>query len=181
MNIHLKQKFGITLVEVAIGAVLVSLMIAGLMNFFSFGLRGSKKGMENLTNMGEASILMSQIELDLMRGRQLISPSPGDSSTAAEWRLERIDDSETSTVSYRQLSKGVERTEKGGAEQEKYVFCRDRNVNISFDHLSLKDLPEEIDRTAVLVALSVSGSPDGKAPSEEFRMIRLITCHHETE
>lgn len=169
---------GITLVELSVGAVVVGLLIVALMNFFSFGLSGSRRGMESLTNMGEASILMSQIELDLMRARRMLEPSSGDSATAAKWEVGLSTTGATGIVSYRMTDKGIERTEQSGAEMEQFLFCRGRKVTLSFDHLILKDLPEKIDKTAVLVAVFVGNSPDDKRSSEEFRLIRLITCNH---
>lgn len=172
------SRSAVTLVEVLIAIVIVSLIIAALMSFFSFGLIGSRRGMENLTNIGEASILMSQIELDFMRARRVLSPGSGESASEARWEVFTSEGSSGGLITYRQTARGVERSETRGGNSSSYTFCKGRSVNISFDHLILKNLPEKIDKTAVLVALSVGNSPEDARPSEEFRMIRLITCNN---
>ncbi len=173
------EKSGVTLVEMAIGVAVTSILIIALMNFFGSGLKSSQKGMDHLNNMGAASILMSQIEYDLMRATKILSPGSGETSTSAAWEFIADSSGAKGIISYELADNGIEREEKTTTETHHYLYCKDRKVNLSFDNLLLTDASLKPDRTGILVALFVS-SPikNPEKQSEEFKLLRLISCRN---
>ncbi|MDD2623700.1 MAG: type II secretion system protein, partial [Candidatus Riflebacteria bacterium] len=81
------MKKGLTLIEICIGVVIVSLLMVTVMKLLGTGMSGSQKGLSHLANMEAASILMSQIEYDLMRAYELTDPPVGEKSISARWKM----------------------------------------------------------------------------------------------
>jgi hypothetical protein len=129
--------------------------------------------------MGASSILMSQIEYDLMRATKILSPASGETSTAASWEFIADSSGAKGTISYDLVPEGISRKEKTPTDTHQYIYCKDRKVNLSFDNLLLTDSSLKPDRTGMLIALFVSSpSKDLKKQSEEFKLLRLISCRN---
>lgn len=172
---NLPGRNGVTVVEAAIGIIITSLVIIMLLNFYSQGVKGSRRGIEHLNNMGIASILMSQIEYDLMRASRIVSPLPGQSKKSAIWQFPSDSTGEISTISYKLLPEGIERIESRPGDSRRYIFCKGRKVDLSFDNLEFSAANVDKDKSGVLVALFVSSPPKPGENPEEFQLIRLVS------
>ncbi len=178
MRMTTRKNSGVTLIEMLIGIVVTSLMVGILLSFYSSGVRGSQKGMEHLNNMGIASILMSQIEYDLMRASRFLVPSPGKSDNAASWEFPADSSGGIGTITYRLVPEGIEREERRSGELQKYVYCKGRTVTLSFDNLQFTSAAVASDKSGVLVALFVASPPKAGEVQEEFKLIRLISLRN---
>lgn len=175
MNKQFNWRNGITLVELTIGIVIVSIIFAAVFNLFSIGLRGSNKGMAHLTIMEGAAILLSQIEYDLLRASKLVCPELGKADKDASWEMLLDNDSGKGTIIYNLLEDGVERNLVVDSEQHKYVFCRGLKVDLQFRHISLPDPANSQEKVGMWVEVSVI-APEKFDTTEKFSMKRLILC-----
>ncbi len=166
---------GITLIEVAIGVFIISILMAAIMNLFGAGMRGSTKGMAHLTNMEAASVLMSQIEYDLMRAVKLLDPAPGSSDKVARWEI--LTDSGNGTIIYNLLDNGIEREFDGSSDDNKHVYCKGLDVKLAFRHVTFAASPGSGNKAGMWVEISVATPKKGNN-SEEFRIKRLILCRN---
>ncbi|MGM0600154.1 MAG: PilW family protein [Candidatus Rifleibacteriota bacterium] len=167
-------KRGITLVEACIAALLLSIVMAVVMNMFAGGLKGSNKGMAHLTNMQTAALIMSQIEYDLMRATSLNDPAIENSESDARWQITNQDGS-TSTIIYR-LADGLERQEDNSLTgQSKHVFGRGLNLSALFRQLQFNLPANNRSKSGMWVEITVSSDEDN---NEEFKSKRLIVCRN---
>lgn len=166
---------GITMVEACIAGLLLSVVMAVVMNMFAGGLKGSNKGMAHLTNMQTAALIMAQIEYDLMRATSLNDPAIETSDSSARWRISNQDGS-TSTVIYTQLANGLERQEDNSVSGlSKHVFGRGLNLSALFRHLKFNLPANNLSKTGMWVQIKVSSDKDN---NEEFKSKRLIICRN---
>ncbi len=166
---------GLTMIEIVIGVLIISIIMAVVMNLFGAGLRGSTKGMANLTNMEAAAVLMSQIEYDLLRASRITDPSPDSSDKVARWELPDDDGSGVGTVIYNLLANGIERQLDSGTGSQKHVYCKGLEVSLLFRHVGFNDAARGTQKTGMWVELSVASSRKSNN-NEEFKMKRLILC-----
>lgn len=174
MKAH-KQKRGITLVEICVGVVILSLVMGAVMRMFAGGLKGSKQGMAHLTNMQTAAIIIAQIEYDLLRATQINDPAVNLVETAARWQFVGEDGS-TSTVIYNLLPDGLERQENNSVSGlRKHTFGKGLNLKLQFRHLEFNVTAEKKIKEAMWIDLKVASDKDSH---EEFNIRRMVTCRN---
>ncbi len=171
------RRNGLTMVEVVVGVLIISIILAVLMNFFGAGLRGSSKGMAHLTNMEAAAVLMSQIEYDLLRASIVKDPACNVSDKVARWDVLTDDGAGKATVIYNQLAGGIERQFDSAAGNLKHMYCRGLDVSLSFRHVVFDDPARAVQKTGMWVELIVSSAKKSSS-TEEFRMKRLFICRN---
>lgn len=172
---QLRRRNGITLLELVIGLVIVSIIFVVVFNIFSVGVRGSNKGVAHLTIMEGAAILLSQIEYDLLRASLLQDPSPGAADKNARWKMLLDDPADSGTIMYNLLDHGVERSLVVGSDHHKHTYCRGLKVDLQFRHVSLPDPANSLQKVGMWVELSVV-APEKFGTTEKFSMKRLIIC-----
>ena len=180
------KKKAVTLVEITIGVVLSALLLVGIMNLFSSGMKGSVKGLAHQANMEAASILMSQIEYDLLRGVSISQPEANleENFDRAIWDFYYIASGkrEFATVTYTRLGNGigVEREVKPSSGKPfKVVLAKDKKVELSFKHIKINAGNKEVPvyKHGMLVKLTVSSKDSKKVgvnSEESFSLSRLI-------
>ena len=130
-----KNSKAFTLVEVIIGVVLTAVLLIGVMNIFSSGMKGSTKGLAHQANMETASILMAQIEYDLLRAYLIKSPDNKTKDDAASWVFNQEDSSGKPlavVVNYTKNAEGIVRnvvSEKDNSQISNNVFAKGFDVN----------------------------------------------------
>ena len=181
----IKRK-AVTLVEISIGVILSALLLVAIMNLFSSGMKGSVKGLAHQANMETASILMSQIEYDLLRCVKISQPEANleEDFDKAIWDTNYIASGKrkSATVTYTRLGNGigVERELKSTGEKPlKTVFAKDKKVELSFKHLRVnmgsQDVP--LYKHGMLVKMTISSKDSKKVgvnSEESFSLSRLI-------
>lgn len=175
MTHNLVKRKGITLVEMVLGLIIISIIFVVVFNVFSIGLRGSNKGMAHLTIMEGAAILLSQIEYDLLRASVVKDPAAGASDKDARWEILLDDSSGKGIIMYNLLDEGIERTIDAGGKQHKYIYCRGLKVALKFQHVTLPDPANAQQKVGMWVELNVE-APEKFATEEKFSMKRLIIC-----
>lgn len=175
MKIKNAARCGLTMIEIVIGALIISIIMAVVMNMFGAGLRGSTKGMANLTNMEAAAVLMSQIEYDLLRATAISDPLPDSSDKVARWEMFDGDGAGVGTVIYNQLSDGIERQLDSPGGNHKYVYCKGLEVSLIFRHVRFNDAAKNQQKVGMWVELAVA-SVKKSNNGEEFKMKRLVLC-----
>lgn len=168
----LSFKKGISVVEIVIGLIILSILLIVLMNLMTTGVRGASKGITHLGLMESSSILMAQIEYDLLRAYQ-IDPS-FIAGINARWGI--LTPGGSAIITYNLLTNGVERRLDEPSGSQQYVFLKDTKVDISFESFSFADTPNQTQRVAILVSLKVSSHERAQGNSEEFSLKRLIFC-----
>lgn len=176
MNKNL-TKHGVTMIEIVIGVLIISILMAVVMNVLGAGMRGSTRGMAHLTNMEAAAVLMSQIEYDLLRADKLLDPAPGMADGVARWDILTTAGSGKGTVIYNLLDNGIERKLDAGSTDQKYVYCKGLDVKLSFRHVNFTGAAGSGSKAGMWVELSVA-TPKKIGSSEEFKMKRLILCRN---
>lgn len=175
MNVSIAKRRAVTLAEMAIGIIIVSIIFLAVFNLFSVGLRGSNKGMAHLTIMEGSAILLSQIEYDLLRATQVQDPAPGAADKAARWEILLDDASGKGTIMYTLTDEGVVRNLDVAGTKYKYVYCRGQKVGLQFHHVKVADAASSMQKVGVWVELSVE-APEKFATEEKFNMKRLFIC-----
>lgn len=167
------RRKAITLVEICIGALILSLVMTAVMRMFAGGLKGSNKGMAHLTNMQTAAIIMAQIEYDLLRATEINDPPVDTSETAARWQFVNEDGSD-STVIYNLLPDGLERNENNSVSGKKtHIFGKGLNLKMNFRQLEFINAGEKQSKKGMWIDLKVASDKDS---NEEFRIKRMVVC-----
>jgi len=169
------KRLGLTLIEMVIGLIIISIIFVAVFNIFSIGLRGSNKGMAHLTIMEGAAILLAQIEYDLLRATKLKDPAAGASDKDARWEILLENTDNAGIIMYSLLEDGIERTADVDGKQHKYVYCRGLKVSLNFQHVTLSDPANAQQKAGMWVELNVE-APAKFATEEKFSMKRLIIC-----
>jgi hypothetical protein len=179
-----KNKRALTLVEVSIGVVITSFIIIALMNVFRVGMKGSSKGMAHQENMETASILMSQIEYDLMRSYSITYPQNGSEEDGAKWDFYYGNsDSSKASVDYSFENNAIARkvtsykTDGTSGKVEKFYFAKNHKVDLKFMHavfeVGTPKTPKK--RHGMWVELTVSSKDNRNGgDNEPFTLKRLI-------
>ncbi|MDD2999812.1 MAG: type II secretion system protein [Candidatus Riflebacteria bacterium] len=170
-----KASRGITMVEITIGVLIISILMAAVMKMMGAGMRGSTKGMAHLANMEAAAVLMSQIEYDLLRASSIVDPPAGEKAEVARWDILTNEGSGKSTIIYNLLNNGIERKLDSGSEKHDYIYCKGLDVKLAFRHVKFDDAAATAFRSGMWVELSVASSKKSNN-NEEFKMKRLILC-----
>lgn len=173
-----KMKKGLTLIEICIGVVIVSLLMVTVMKLLGTGMSGSQKGLSHLANMEAASILMSQIEYDLMRAYELTDPPVGEKSISARWKMltdETIPDT-TATVTYQNLDEAVKRTLIENGSTLEHTYCSGLKTVISFEKVRFTDPKTGGEKQGLWINLSVASPKKISGETEKFELKRLIMC-----
>jgi hypothetical protein len=118
---------------------------------------------------------MSQIEYDLLRASHILDPALGVSENSTRWELLTDDLSGFGTVIYTDSSKGVERNFISDSDNEKYLFCKDLQTEISFRHVFFNDPVNATEKIGMWVTLRVK-TAEKFSTTEEFSMKRLFMC-----
>ena len=170
------NRYAFTLLELSIGIFLFSLILIGVLNLFSSGMKGSTKALTHQDNMEAANILMSQIEDDLARTYYIDEPKPNESDKH-EAKLKGNFGSVTygyngSLGEY--SADGISRTkQKDGGESSEHNYAKGHPVRLNFTHY-VSDPTENVNRIekhAMWVELEI-GSPRGDVAS--FSINKLI-------
>lgn len=176
-------KNGITLVELAIGALIASLLLGGIMSLFSSSMSGSRKGMSHLANMEAAIMLMTQIEYDLTRAYSIDGVDfKGQSSDSSNDIKAFIRDNEEDTknkfsVVYKRNDNGSITREllKNNSKESSHVFCKGFIADIEFTPIVLEN-PHS--KYGVYIVLNVQSSHKTVGEIETFTLKRLIMCRN---
>ena len=181
------KKKAVTLVEVVIGVVLSAVLIVVIMNLFSSGMKGSVKGLAHQANMETASIIMSQIEYDLLKSTEILEPDKSQKSNTARWTL--YDDASgelaPKTVKYSaNASDGVTRSiEFANGKKQNMVLGKGHKVELNFIYFQATSAPSEFyelgrkyqRKNAMWVEIRVSTKYDKKiGENESIELKRLI-------
>ena len=179
-----KKKNAVTLVEVIVVVALSSMIIIALMNLFSSGMKGSAKGLAHQANMESASIIMSQIEYDLLRATSISKPEPNineDFETAIwDFYYGASGSGKPSTVTYSKMHDGtgiLRQVKMDGGKTQNTNFGKLQKVDIKFKHFRFntgsQDFP--IHKHAMLVEVTVSSKDNIRGGTNEpFTLRRLI-------
>lgn len=175
MNIKNNTRQGLSMVEVLLGILIISVVFAIALNLTGSGLRGADKGMSHLVLMQSAAILMAQIEYDLLRASNILDPALGVTDTAARWELLTDDADGMGTVIYNQVSNGVERHFTTASDNDRYIYCKGLNVDLDFRHVGFPDTTNSSVKRGMLIKIKVL-SAEKFGTTEEFKMKRLFIC-----
>ena len=182
MNI---KKKAVSLIEVLIGVILSSILLVGVMNLLTSGLKDSAKSLTHQDNMETANILMSQIEYDLSRATEIINPDWNDEGNGALWVFDSnsVDSGRMIfSYDYADPQKGVHRHVEGNKIFDNY-FAKGHFVELKFKHFSVdagKGVKEDfiIEKHGMWVDLTVYSKDITEANKEKdkeaFTMRRLI-------
>lgn len=172
-KIRISSKSAITLVEICIGVVILSIVMAVVMNMFVSGIKGTNKGRAHLTNMQTAAIIMANIEYDLLRATKISDPVINIQEKEGRWEFVSKD-GVVHTVMYQSLPNGIIREEQNGITGKKTnVFGKGLNFHLHFRHLAFVDPIKQVTKKGMWVELKVSSN---KSDDEEFTINRIITC-----
>ena len=94
------NKKAVTLIEISICIVLSTLLLIGILNLFSSGMKGSAKALTHQDNMEAANILMRQIEYDLSRATEIMSPARNKTEKEANWVIKYKEGGQEKAITY---------------------------------------------------------------------------------
>lgn len=175
------QRKAITLVEISIVSVLAFLIIGSILNVFSSGIKGSTRNLTHQDNMETANILMSQIEFDLLKVNEIISPDWNQEGNKAIMVMKSSSSLGDIVFSYDNdptSQNGVHRYVKGNNFEENNYFAKNHPVKLNFTHVVINSTNSNnnerlfIEKHAMWVELEV-GSAKGDVAS--YTLKRLIT------
>lgn len=182
------KRKAVTLIEVIVVVVLSSLIIIALMNLFSSGMKGSAKGLAHQINMESASIIMSQIEYDLLRATSISKPDANvnEDFDTAIWNFyyAASGSGKPSTVTYTKMlnDSGVCREVKmDGGKVQKTVFAKLQKVDLKFKHFRFNTGSEKypVYKHSMLVEVTVSSKDSVRGGTNEpFTLRKLIVIRN---
>ena len=178
------KRKAVTLIEVIIVVGLAAMIIVAVMNLFSSGMKGSAKGLAHQTNMESASIIMSQIEYDLLRATKILNPeaTATNNSNKAVWEFNSdvLKPGKTSTVTYFKTFDGFgvcREVKTNEGKVNKTVLGKYQKVDLNFRRFIFntgsKKYPVYKDGMLVEVIVSSSDNKRG-GTNEAFTLRRLI-------
>ena len=183
------RKKAFTLIEISIGIIISALMLAGIMHVFSSGMKGSTKGMAYQANMETATILMAQIEYDLLRAVNIDYPETSilnslHKENSAVWQF-YVEPEKTATVTYQSIDNSVVREVKlPDGKTQKTVFGQGLSTTISFLHFLANSGTAEFDvvKHAMWVELKVETKDEKKVgKNEPIELNRLIVIRSQLQ
>ena len=172
-----------TLIEVLVCVILSVILIIGLINFFSSGLKGSAKTLNMQDNMEAANILMAQIEHDFLNATEIKIPEWNKvSNGSAQWIS--VSDSSIGSVQYTYdyvsgSKDGVHRKVFGNKINLDHYIAKNHLIDLKFTHYAVdvnKNQNNEItsERHGIWVELTVYSSKD-KDDKDAFTLKKLIS------
>ena len=181
------KKRAISLIEITIGVLVSAILIVGLMNLFSSGMKGSAKGLAHQANMEAASILMAQIEYDLLKATSINSPDVNMKDDGASWNFYYAASGKDYpvTVNYSKSLNGITRNVVDNINNKTLfnnVFAKDHNVSLSFLHFQVNPSNnKQVVKDCMWVELKVDSKDNktGTTKTEPFTMKRLIIIRNQ--
>ena len=170
-----------TLVEMSISIVLAFILLAVILKIFSSGMKESSNALTHQDNMETANILMSQIEYDLNKATEIISPKWNEKDNRAQWLFSSKSPFGKIVFNYDYIdnsSRGVHRFVTGTGIKEDYYFAKGHPINLTFTHIVVNsDVTNNsiIENHGMWVELDV-GSIKGDVAT--FSIKRLIVMNH---
>ena len=185
------KRKAVTIIEVVVVVVLSSMLILGIMNIFSSGMKGSAKGLAHQVNMESASIIMSQIEYDLLRSTSISKPESGlnEFFDTAIWNFYygASGSGKPSTVTYLKNSNGLgvcREVKMDGGKMQKTILAKLQKVDLKFRRFTFntgsKNYPTYKDTMLVEVTVSSKDSARG-GTNEAFTLRRLIVVRNSVQ
>ena len=140
-----RNKKAVSLVEVVICIILSTLLLIGILNLLSSGMKGSAKALTHQDNMEAANILMRQIEYDLSKASEIVSPARNKTEKEANWvfKYKEGDQEKTITYLYNVESNntlfppynGIKRImDKTGEGSRKSYLAKGHPIKLTFTH-----------------------------------------------
>ena len=166
-----KQAF--TVIEITIGVLLFSVILIGILNLFSSGMKGSARNLTHQDNMEAANLLMNQIELDLSKATEICSPENEWKSVINENNTNKID------ISYKYIphsanpNDGIDRIFKNKNKETESHLAKGHPVKLEFTHYASSTVENDtfVEKHAMWVELEV-GSQNNDVAS--FSINKLI-------
>ena len=178
------KRKAVTLIEIIIAVALSSLIILAVMSLFSSGMKGSAKGLAHQSNMESASIIMSQIESDLLRATTFLKSESGenqDYSTATwDFHYGASNSDKPSTVTYSKTNDGLgacREVKMPDGKIQKTILAKTQKVNLILKHFAFNTSSTKypIYKQAMLVEVTVSSNDNIRGGTNEaFTLRRLI-------
>ncbi len=181
----INKRKAVTIIEVTVVVVLSSIIFLAIMNLFSSGMKGSAKGLAHQANMESASILMSQIEYDLLRATKISEPDPriNEDFDKAIWEFNNgtSNPEKPATVTYSKIDNGnggvCREVKMDGGKVQKTIFVKAQKVDLKFRRFifntSSTEYPQYKDSMLVEVTVSSKDNIRG-GTNESFTLKRLI-------
>lgn len=180
--IFIYNKKAVTLVEVLICITLSVLLLVGVMNLFGSGLKGSAQVLTLQDNMETANILMSQIELDLLKATEISIPLSNEEDNIASWFFDNkcpVIGKITYNYDYNKNDSktGVHRNVNEDGIAYDLFFAKNHFIDLKFKHLVIdtdKTSNNDIsfENHAMWVELTVYSKD--KTDKDSFTLKRLI-------
>ena len=177
----MRRDKAVTLAEILVVIALSVLLFIGLMNLFGSGLKGSAKALTIQDNMEAANILMSQIELDLLRATDILDPGNNqESNCSARW----IHDSKSEGGSIQYIydyqsgsQEGVLRKVTGSNVNIENRFAKNHLIDLKFKHFAIETDRDEkgkliIEQHGMWIELTVYSKD--KNDKDSFTLKRLV-------
>ena len=181
-------KRAVTLIEVSIAIIIAALLIVGLMNLLSTGMKGSTKGMAHQANLEQATIIMSQIEYDLLRSTGIESPEVNGSDADGKWKSYFAGSGSLDPVTIIYSANGSDgitrRVDRDGKTIQSNTLGQGHKITVNFTHFMASPASgeyAELGKTyqkkhAMWVELTVATKNDKKVgENESISLKRLIT------
>lgn len=181
-----KSRKAFSLVEITVGVIIAAVLLTVLMKLLTSGMKGSTKGIAHQANVEAASILMSQIEYDLLRASEIESPELNGSDTEAKWKFYYAGSGSGTpvTVVYEAYAGGgASRKVTMDSKTQETILAKGHDVKLLFTHFMATPAPSKysklgakyLRRHAMWVELTVSTKHDKKVGEKEtFTLKRLI-------
>lgn len=139
------SKKAVSLIEITICIIISALLLIGILNLLSSGMKGSAKALTHQDNMEAANILMRQIEYDLSRASEIISPARNKTEKEANWVLKYIEGGQEKTITYMYNTEssstlfppynGIKRVvDKTGESSRKSYLAKGHPIKLTFTH-----------------------------------------------
>lgn len=164
----------VTLIEVSIGIVLSALLLGGVLNLFTSGMKGSAKGLTHQDNMETAYILMTQIEYDLLRATKIESPGWDQKDDAARWFFQDSENGVAKEIPVIYSNNGTDGIIRD-IDGKKMYYAKGHPVELRFTHFAVDTgLGKESDLLVEKHGMWVELIVYSKSKKESFKMNRLI-------
>lgn len=176
--INYKKRYGFTIVEISIALIVASVLLVAVLNLFRTSLSGSQKGMANLANMETATILMAQIEYDLIRtyAAPNIDFSSKDSLEEIEIFVKTDDLAKGNEYKVIYKWNGLTVTREmtnNGSSINSHVYGKGLSLVIKFYPVTM---PNPNLKYGFYVVLEVKSAVKKSGAEETFTLKRLIMC-----
>ncbi len=178
------KKKAVTLIEIIIVVAISSIIILAVMNLFSSGMKGSAKGLAHQANMESASIIMSQIEYDLLRATTFLKPESGVNndfdSASWEFNYKASTSDKPSIVTYTKINDGLgvcREIKMPDGKVQKTTLAKSQKVNLIFKRFTFDTSSTKypVYKQAMLVEVTVSSKDNIRGgTNESFTLKRFI-------